>query len=404
VNVLVVSRLYPRPNDPVLGIFVEEEVRELSRHCEIKVISPVPWFPPLKGIPRWYAYSQLPSREVRSGVEVLRPRTLLLPRNLLFPLMGLTFYLTLRRTFGAMIQEFPIDLIHAHMVYPDGFAAILLGKATGLPTVVSLHGGDVNLYFRRFSGRTQGMWAITHANRVIAASRSLRDTVVDGYGADPGQVTVIPSGVDVDKFKPMSRKDAESKLELEPAIYRLLYVGAITLSKGIDHLSRAFARLDPNLRQSAQLVLVGDGDYADRARLLAAELGIADQIILVGKRPNDEIPLWMNASDVLVLPSLSEGFGVVLVEALACGKPVVATACGGPEDIVTPETGILVPPADVASLADALAAALNNEHRFSGEEIRRYAVNNFDYERVGALILDLYREVLAQQDSEPGTP
>ena len=404
MNVLVVSRLYPRSNDPVLGIFVEEEVRELSRHCQIKVISPVPWFPAFKGFPRWYAYSQLPRREVRSGVEVLRPRTLLLPRNLLFPLMGLTFYLTLRRTLAALIQEFPVDLIHAHMVYPDGFAAVLLGKTTALPTVVTLHGGDVNLYFRRFSGRSQGMWAIAQANRVIAASRSLRDTVVDGYGAEIGQVAVIPSGVDVDKFQPMPMKGAESKLDLEPGVPRVLYVGAITLSKGVDYLLKAFARLDPDLHHSAQLVLVGDGDYGDAARMLASDLGIGHRVTWVGKRPNDEIPLWMNACDVLVLPSLSEGFGVVLVEALACGKPVVATACGGPEDIVTPETGILVPPADVASLADALAAALNNQDRFSGEEIRRYAVNTFAYERVGALILDLYREVLAQQEGAAKTP
>jgi teichuronic acid biosynthesis glycosyltransferase TuaC len=404
VNVLVVSRLYPRSDDPVLGIFVEEEVRELSRRCETKVVSPVPWFPPLKVVPRWYAYSQLPRREVRSGVEVLRPRTLILPRNLNFPLLGLSFYRTLRRSFGALIQNFAVDLIHAHMAYPDGFAAVLLGKATGLPIVVSLHGGDVNLYFRRFSGRSQGMWAIAQANRVIAASRSLRDTVVDGYGADPAKVTVIPSGVDVDKFQPMPIKEAESRLDLEPGVPRVLYVGAITLSKGVDYLLKAFARLHPDLHRSAQLVLVGDGDYRDAARMLASDLGIGHRVTWAGKRPNDEIPLWINASDVLVLPSLSEGFGVVLVEALACGKPVVATACGGPEDIVTPETGIMVPPADMGSLADALAAALNNEHRFSGEEIRRYAVDNFAYERVGARILDLYREVLAKEDNIVETP
>ncbi|HJX37782.1 MAG TPA: glycosyltransferase, partial [Anaerolineae bacterium] len=158
MNVLVVSRLYPRPTDPVVGIFVEEEVRELSRHCEIKVVSSVPWFPPLKRFPRWYAYSQMPRREIRAGVEVLRPQTLLLPRNLLFPLMGFTFYLSLRRCVREFKEEFPIDLIHGHTAYPDGFAAVLLGQAIGRPTIVSLHGGDVNLFFRRFSGRRQGMW------------------------------------------------------------------------------------------------------------------------------------------------------------------------------------------------------------------------------------------------------
>ena len=394
MNVLVVSRLYPRPTDPVVGIFVEEEVRELSRHCEIKVVSPVPWFPPLKPFPRWYAYSQIPRREIRAGVEVLRPQTLLLPRNLLFPMMGFAFYLSLRRCVREFRGRFSIDLIHGHTAYPDGFAAVLLGQAIGRPTIVSLHGGDVNLFFWRFSGRRQGMWAISHADRVIAASTSLRRTVVDEHGADTDKITVIPSGVDVRRFKPIPREEAENRLGLDKGIPRVLYVGAITLSKGIDYLLKSFARLGPTARDSVQLVLIGDGDYADRARLLAEQLGIGHRVTFAGKRPNDQIPWWMNACDVLVLPSLSEGFGVVLIEAMACGKPVVATTCGGPEDIVTPKTGILVPPADEMCLAEALVEVLANGHRFSARAIRRHAVENYAYESVGARILDLYQQVL----------
>ncbi|MDH4209250.1 MAG: glycosyltransferase, partial [Anaerolineae bacterium] len=236
MNVLVVSRLYPRTNDPVVGIFVQEEVRELSRHCELKVISPVPWFPPLKRFPRWYRYSQVPRRESTAGVEVLRPRTLLLPRNLLFPLMGFTFYLSLRRCARKLREEFPPDLIHGHTAYPDGFAAVLLGQALGRPTVITLHGGDVNLYFRRLSGRKQGLWAISHADRVVAASNSLRRTVVDEYGGEADKITVIPSGVDMHRFKPLPREEAETALGLDKGIRRVLYVGAITRPKGIEQL------------------------------------------------------------------------------------------------------------------------------------------------------------------------
>lgn len=404
MNVLVVSRLYPRSNDPNLGIFVAEEVRELSRHCGIKVISPVPWFPPLRAFPRWYAYSQLPLRELRAGVEVLRPRTFLLPGNLTFPLMGLTFYLTLSRTVRGVAKEFPFDLIHAHTAYPDGFAAVLLGKTIHRPTIVSLHGGDVNLYFRRFSGRRQGLWALAHADGVIAGSTSLQRTVVETYGAGPDNISVIPSGVDMDKFRPIPRQQAESKLGLEVGTTRLLYVGAVTQSKGIHHLLRAFASLDRDTLNPVQLILVGEGEYAGPARVAAEKLGIGSEVAFVGQRPNDEIPLWINACDLLVLPSLSEGFGVVLIEALACGKPVVATACGGPEDIVTPQTGILVPPGDEASLAQALARALENEDGFSAQEIRRHAVDNFSYDRVGGRILELYRGVLDHEASASRTP
>jgi teichuronic acid biosynthesis glycosyltransferase TuaC len=394
MNVLIVSRLYPRPADPVLGIFVEEEVRALAAHCNLRVVSIAPWFPPLKLSTKWYAYSQLPLREVRQGLEVYRPRFLVLPRNLLFPLLGYSYYLTLRRWVREIEGEFTIDLIHAHTAYPDGFAAAKLGQALDRPTVVTLHGGDVNLYFQRLSGRRQGMWAISHTVRVIAASNSLRRTVVDQHGADAEKVTVIPSGVDVGRFKPMARAEAESALGLQKGIPRVLYVGAITRPKGLDHLLKAFASLNPALPKPAQLVLVGDGDYARSAERLAGELGIGQQVTRVGKRPNDEIPLWMNSCDVLVLPSLSEGLGVVLIEAMACGKPVVATTCGGPEDIVTADTGILVPPADDQALAQALSDVLNHGDRFSPAVVRQHAVDNYAYDGIAARILDLYAEVL----------
>jgi len=394
MNVLVVSRLYPRPTDPVLGIFVEEEARALAPRCNLRVVSPAPWFPPLKLFSKWYEYSQLPQREVRQGLEVYRPRAVVLPRNLLFPLLGCSFYLALRRWVRKIEGEFPIDLVHAHTAYPDGFAAAKLGQVLGRPTVVSLHGGDVNLYFRRFSGRRQGMWAISHAARVIAASNSLRRTVVDQHGADPDKVTVIPSGVDVGRFKPLPREEAENTLGLEKGLPRVLYVGAITRSKGLDHLLHAFARLNRAMPKPTQLVLVGDGDYAQPAVRLADDLGIAQQVTPVGKRPNAEIPLWMNSCDVLVLPSLSEGLGVVLIEATACGKPVVATACGGPEDIVTADTGILVPPADDQALAQALLNVLRDRDRFSPTVIRQHAADHYAYEGIAARILDLYSQAL----------
>lgn len=393
MNVLKVSRLYPRPADPVLGVFVEEEAKELARHCNIRVVSPAPWFPPLKLFRRWYQYSQLPLRETRTGVDVLRPRTVMLPRNLLFPLLGFSFYLTLRRLTLEMRGEFPIHLIHAHTAYPDGFAAVKLGRALGFPTVITLHGGDVTTHFRQYSGRKLGLWAITNADRVVAVSNSLRDIVVDGHGADGEKITVIPNGVNVTRFAPMPQAEARQELRLHGEAPMVLYVGALARSKGIEHLLRALKLLDGD-QGASQLVLVGDGEYEQSARRLTEELGIARSVVFAGKRPHHEMPLWMNACDVLTLPSLSEGFGVALIEAMACGKPVVATLCGGPEDIVTPQTGILVPPGDEQALAGAMQEALVGRGRFHPEVVRQHVLDHFSHDVVTPRILDLYREVL----------
>jgi teichuronic acid biosynthesis glycosyltransferase TuaC len=392
LGVLLVSRLYPRPSDPVLGIFVEEEARALAKHCRVRVVSPVPWFPPVKLFPRWYGYSQLPTKESRGGVEIFRPRTVMLPHNFLFSLLGFSFYLTLRSCLRQVAEGFSIDLIHAHMAYPDGFAAVLLGRALARPTIITLHGGDVTQYFQRYFGRKLGLWAISHAHAVIAVSSSLRSTVVEEYAARGTNIEVIPNGVDVTRFAPLPRSEAAKPLGLQTETRRILYVGAITQQKGLDYLLRGFAALLPQSQEPVQLILVGDGGYEPRARALAGELGIAAHVVFAGKRPNDEIPSWINASDLLVLPSLREGFGVVLIEALACGKPVVATACGGPEDIVNPQTGILVPPADENALAQAMLDVLRDGGRFRAPDIRQFALDRYAYEGIASRILTLYRQ------------
>jgi teichuronic acid biosynthesis glycosyltransferase TuaC len=390
LGVLLVSRLYPRPGDPVLGVFVEQEARALARHCRVRVVSPVPWFPPIKLFPRWYGYSELPSHESRGGLEIFRPRTVMLPRNFLFSLLGFSFYLTLRSCLHQVAQGFSIDVIHAHTAYPDGFAAVLLGRALACPTIITLHGGDVTQYFQRYSGRKLGLWAIAHANAVIAVSSSLQHIVAEEYGVRSTTIEVIPNGVDVTRFSPMPRSEAAKPLGLQAEVRRILYVGAIAQQKGLDYLLRGFAALLPESQEPVQLILVGEGEYEHRARALAGELGIAARVVFAGQRSNEEIPLWINASDLLVLPSLREGFGVVLVEAMSCGKPVVATACGGPEDVVTPQTGILVPPADEKALAQAMLDVLRDGDRFRPPDIRQCALDNYAYDQVASRILGLY--------------
>ena len=348
----------------------------------------------MKIFKKWYAYTRAPVREFREGVEVFRPRAIVFPRNFLFALLGLSFYLSLRRCVNQLEKAFPFDLIHAHTVYPDGFAAAMLGRAFGRPTVITLHGGDVSLYLKHPLARKVALWALSKADRAIAVSSALRTEVVDEHGASTRKMCVIPNGVDVTRFAPMPQGEARAKLALEGEVSRLLYVGGIESSKGIDYLLKAAGELRRNTQHSVEVVLIGEGRYEGQAKELATELGIDDAVAFAGKRPNTEIPLWINACDVLVLPSLSEGFGVVLIEAMACGKPVVATRCGGPEDIVTPESGILVSPGDYMALADALQEVLSGQRRFDPQEIRRQAVARYAYDSIARCIIEVYREIV----------
>jgi teichuronic acid biosynthesis glycosyltransferase TuaC len=386
--------MYPRPSDRRLGIFVAEEVKELSKWCKIKVVAPIPWFLPLKFFKKWHAYTRIPRREIRNDIEVFRPRTLIFPKTILFSLLGFTFFISLLQQVRGIENSFGFDLIHAHAAYPDGFATVLVSRILNRPVVVTLHGSDVTLILSRYLWRRLGLWGLSNADRIIAVSSSLREKVLGKHVVEGSRVTVIPNGVDVNRFEPIPRAEALETLGLQDEVFKILYVGAIKEPKGIEYLLKATKRLVKTVDRRVELFLVGEGQYKREAKLLADKLGVSQMVHFVGQKPNQEIPLWMNTCDVLVLPSLSEGFGVVLIEAMACGKPVISTKCGGPEDIVSQDTGILVPPRDEAALSNALKGMLNGRYHFDPERIRQYVIDNYAYDRIASRILEVYRQAL----------
>lgn len=394
MNVLVVSHMYPHASDPRLGVFVEEEVKALSDLCQLRVLAPIPWTPPLWRARRWGAHASPPRHEIRHGIEISRPAIIVFPRRILFSLLGFSYFVSLLAQVRDTDNSFGFDLIHAHTAYPDGFAAALLGRVLHRPVVVTLHGSDITVNLERYLWRRLSLWGLSRANRVIAVSQALRRKVVDKYGAEGSGVTVIPNGVDVSRFVPIPAVEARDALRLDTQRPIVLYVGAIKRSKGVDYLLRAARRLAETHERRPRFFFLGAGDHEREAKLLADELGLRESVVFVGNRPNTEIPLWMNACDVLVLPSLSEGFGVVLIEAMACGKPVIATRCGGPEEIVNPDTGILVPPRDEVALSAALDDVLSRKRAFDPQRIRQHAIDNYAYNRIAPRIMEVYRQTL----------
>lgn len=394
LKVLVLSHLYPHASDPRLGVFVEEEVKALSDLCQLKVIAPIPWAPPLWQTRRWGAHAPPRRHEIRQGIEVFRPPMIVLPKRVLFSLLGFSYFASVFARTRALDSSFGFDLIHAHTAYPDGFAAALLGKLLRRPVVVTLHGSDITVNLERYLWRRLSLWGLSNVAHVIAVSQALRKTVVDKYGADGDRVTVIPNGVDVTRFVPVPAAEARKALGMDDQGPIVLYVGAIKRSKGVGYLLRSAGRLVETHKPCPRFFFLGEGEYEREARQLSDELGLADIVVFAGNKPNREIPVWMNACDVLVLPSLSEGFGVVLIEAMACGKPVVSTRCGGPEEIVMPGTGILVPPHDEVALAEALDDVLTGKRALDPRTIRQHATANYSYDHIASRIMGVYTQTL----------
>ncbi len=359
MRVLAITKIFPNAAEPLSAPFNRQQFTALRQLCDLEVMATIPWFPGASLISRWSSAGKLarvPALEVIAEIPVSHPRTLFVPRLAHVawgPLYAASIAPALARYRGK------VDVVLGSWAYPDGFAAVIAGRLLGVPSVVKLHGSDINVIAKLPGPRRLVGWALPRAARVVAVSRPLADEAV-ALGASPERVAVVMNGVDGELFKPQDRTTARLALGLTPAQQGgplALYVGNLKPEKGVVELGRAWpevVRRVPN----AQLIVVGGGPLRDQ---VAAHAG--SNVQLVGPQPLERIPLWMAACDALVLPSHVEGTPNVVLEALASGRRVVASNVGGVPDLLTsPKLGALVPPRDVDALATAIGDALRFDY------------------------------------------
>jgi glycosyltransferase involved in cell wall biosynthesis len=360
MKVLVVSTLYPNRAQPVHALFVEQRIRAMARRFPVRVLCPIPSFPFASRLGRYAHRSEIPDREERHGVDVRYPRFLSIPK-FLKPLDGPFLWLALRRTARTMRAEFAFDRIDAHLAYPDGWAAVRLGRSLDIPVSVTIRGHDLNDLPRYPVRGRQVAWTLRRADAVFAVAEALREAAI-GLGADPSRVRTVPNGVDAEFFRPQPRREARAALGLETDGKLLLSVGHLVERKGFHHVLAALprvARTHPDVR----LAIVGgpgeEGNFEAPLRRIAAASGVTDRVIFAGAVRHEELPAWYAAADVFCLASAKEGRPNVILEALASGIPVVATRVWGtPELIAEPSLGILVDSVEESVLGDALVTAL----------------------------------------------
>ncbi len=355
MKLLVYTTLYPNAEQPNLGLFVERRLQELvQRHpCEVRVVAPVPWFPRWLRGKRYTAFSRIPDREVRGGIEIHHPRYLVVPKLTwrIAPLMLVAGSIgTIRRL---RRQGFDYDVIDAHFVFPDGVAAQMIGSTAKKPVCVTARGSDINDSPRYWLPRRAIRWALGRARAVVAVSGDLSKKMREVCG-ERLTVHVLPNGVDRTRFYPRDEPlIAEEKLTGGRVV---LAVGNLRELKGHDILIRAIALL-----RDVSLIIVGTGEEEAKLRRLIIELGVADRVHLVGAVDNDALPAYYSAASVFALASSSEGCPNVVLEAIACGTPVVATSVGGIPDLL-PASALrfLVTERSAEAFAEAIRSCLED--------------------------------------------
>jgi len=295
------------------------------------------------------------------------------------------------------------DLVHSHY-WLSGWVGEALKTAWHAPHVIMFHTlGEAknrhHLEEREPVHRIDGERLVAHGvDRVICASQGEKEMLGALYAVPPQRITVVPCGVDTDVFRPLDKAGVRRRLGLPAKEPVVLFVGRIEPLKGIDVLLRAVSHLDGRFRV---LVIGGDGkDIARKSELavLASELRVADRITFLDAVPHDDLPLYYNAADICVVPSYYESFGLVAVEAMACGVPVVASRVGGLKETVRDgQTGYLVPWLCPEPFAERLELLLNNEplRRSLGREARA-AAERYHWSEVAARVEGVYHELVSQ--------
>lgn len=361
-RVLVFTTVFPNSAQALHGLFVAERVRHTANLAEVHVVAPVPWYPWIR--------RRVARQEQCGGVAVEHPTFFYIPR-MLKALDGVCLFFATVTAIYRLRRRFDFDLIDAHFAYPDGFAAVLLGRLFRKPVSVTLRGTIIPLSAYPIR-RMLCDWTIRRADRVIAVSENLADRARQG-GVSEERLAVIENGVDVERFRPQPRDAARQALGLARDGRLIVSVGHLSARKGFHRLIQALPSV---LRQCPDLCLAivgGPGAEADNGpvlRQLAAELSVTRHVIFAGPEPPDRVAIWLNAADALVFASQFEGCPNVVLEALACARPVVATKVGHVERLVPPFAGILVDVDDDAGLVGATVDVLRRT--WDPQRIRAY--------------------------------
>ncbi len=364
-RVLVFSTLFPNTEQPNHGIFVENRLRQTLAlgGLDATVLAPRPWFFSSDSrFGRYAAFARIPPRETRHGLAVHHPCFGVLPRlSALTPWLLYRGSLPTLRRLAREGQQF--DVIDAHYFYPDGIAAALLGRALGLPVVITGRGTDLTLIPHAFLARRQIQWAASQASAMITVCEDLRQRLLS-LGAAADRTIVLRNGVDLRRFVPPAPAHPATPRR---GRFSLLSVGSLIPRKGHELVIGALPDLP-----DCDLTIAGSGPLHAELEALARRLGVDGRVRLLGEVPHADLPGLYQGADMLVLASEREGWANVLLEAMACGTPVVATNVNGSaEAVCSPAAGLLAKERSIAGIRDAILAL--RQALPSREQTRRHA-------------------------------
>jgi teichuronic acid biosynthesis glycosyltransferase TuaC len=367
MRIAVVTQNFPLKQQPYRGTSSYQTIKCLARRADVEVFSPQAAYPSFLQ-PKHRPWSKTDLSFQPDGVKTTYFAYPALPI-----ISRATNGIAAASALWDQVKNRKFDLILNYWIYPDGYAAVDAGRRMGCPVILKAIGSDINAV--KGVSRLFSKWTMQRADRVLTVSAALAGRVIE-MGIKSEKVQPVLNGCDGSVFYPRDRRTAKSQLSIPESDRIVLYVGRLDVQKGLRELVSAFAEVSKDV-PNARLVLLGEGPAYSELQQLASMSGIQSRVDFVPPVSSEKVSIWMAASELVCLPSYNEGCPNVVLEALNCGRPVVATNVGGiPELVKSSDQGILVSPQDTSGLASALTAALNSA--WDGNRISRLSHRTWD--------------------------
>lgn len=383
-RILIYGHYFPNCVESNFGGFIYRNLAHYPQCLDLKIVAPVPFF---LNVWRGKSKIRIPYRESRligsNYVEIFRPRFILFPKKILNNFIGWIEYVLTLPTVLKIYKRWRFDIIHVNFAHPDGIAAMHISRFIKVPYIITEHQGAIDSFLKIPILKKQILRVYINAAQVIAVSEYTQKCILSHCKTNIS-IMVIPNGIITNSYILRIRKASP---------INLVFVGNLIETKGVHILIKAVQVLLLEI-PSMTLSIIGDGKYKKKLIKEVQNSQLTKSIRFLGMLSSKTISRTLAEYDILALPSFIESFSIVLIEAMAAGLPVVATKCGGPESIVTNETGVLVNPGSVSELVKGIKIIISNWDKYDPMNIRNCARNHYELSEVVKSYSSLYEQLI----------
>ena len=388
ISVTIISHTFPSDPFPVSGVFVKDQVEHLAKQLDVNVIAPKPRSNALLALlkKRWKDFRLISSYQSFSEYELIRPDYISYPKRLFFKQTGKNFWRAIKRS----LDKKP-DIFHLHSAYPAGCIAVNLKKIfPDIKIFLSIHGNDWH-----FNKDDKHVKQIIYDNfkvidKILTVGHDLKNDIIKYYPEFEDKIDVLHNGISIDDSLVSDMSDPFTSTDK----IKIVMVGAFVKGKGVQVLLKALHDLDPN---DYEVVIIGnmiDKKEFMHLEKLKNELSLSKNVTFKVSLERKRVFEHLKYCDYFILPSLKEGFGIALIEALIFGKPVISTLSGGPEEIVDEHNGLLVKPGNVDELKSAMMKMDRIYQHYDPMELKKTTIERFGMDRIILSLIHHYKESL----------